>query len=418
MKSIFTFLLIYLAITNTFAQSWVISEDTPFNGRYDDIVFVDESEGWTVNGNGEIYHSTDAGTTWELQFSNTSEAYVYFRAIDFINSNTGFACSLDSVHYKTGDGGDTWTEFQLDIPGPTPGICGLSHVGDHVFGVGAYYNPAYFVHSSDAGETWDYIDMSPYADGLVACHFITENIGFVGGIIESQGAVLLKTTDGGQTWTTLFQSDDGTSYVWKFWFVNEVVAYAVVESWFGPGTKILKSIDGGDTWELLLVSNDASLDLQGIGFEDELHGWVGPRWSPLQETFDGGQTWTESNGPDNINRFFMNSNGDLYASGHQVFKYDNTVGLNEYSRSPDHLIEALRNPVDDNLQLKLTLTNETKVKMGLYSTNGRLIKTICEQRMQEGEHLLTVDMTDISSGTYVVFLRSHESFQGMNIVKE
>ena len=89
-------------------------------------------------------------------------------------------------------------------------------------------------------------------------------------INENIGAVILKTIDGGDTWQVVFNSNDGMEYIWKMDFVNGDVAYGSVES-FANSTTIGKTTNGGDSWEELVVSSIA-LDIQGIGFANELKG--------------------------------------------------------------------------------------------------------------------------------------------------
>ena len=45
------------------------------NGRYDDMDFVTASRGWVVNLSGEIWHTEDAGASWDLQLVQTSSAW-------------------------------------------------------------------------------------------------------------------------------------------------------------------------------------------------------------------------------------------------------------------------------------------------------------------------------------------------------
>jgi len=87
------------------------------------------------------------------------------------------------VNYtKTINGGTTWTLVPDIIPPNSVNtavnndvICGMDAVGTHtIYGCGAYFGPAYVIKSIDSGATWQYIDMSAYAESLVEIMFVDE----------------------------------------------------------------------------------------------------------------------------------------------------------------------------------------------------------------------------------------------------
>jgi photosystem II stability/assembly factor-like uncharacterized protein len=56
---------------------------------------------------------------------------------------------------------------------------------------------------------------------------------------------------------------------------------------------VVKTTDGGATWSELPLVEQLDVRELGIGFVDEQHGWVGAMPSGF-ETTDGGATWTPS----------------------------------------------------------------------------------------------------------------------------
>jgi photosystem II stability/assembly factor-like uncharacterized protein len=82
-------------------------------------------------------------------------------------------------------------------------------------------------------------------------------------------------------------------------FLTDQVGFVALEN-FCSGA-ILKTTNGGQTWQRLPI-NDAqnNANLEGIGFTDQDHGWVGG-WGSADflkgsssETADGGQTWADA----------------------------------------------------------------------------------------------------------------------------
>jgi hypothetical protein len=142
--------------------------------------------------------------------------------------------------------------------------------------------------------------------------------------------VILHTEDGGRTWVDRLKAMraefvDGT-WGWKIQFVNDSLAYVSCENF--TRALILKSTDGGLSWTKIDVSGNANLE--GIGFLDDRAGWVGG-WG--DESFqsgtssftdDGGQRWVNA---DEIGRFinrfrFFGTPARFgYASGDTVYRF-------------------------------------------------------------------------------------------------
>ena len=91
---------------------------------------------------------------------------------DWVNST-----SDADIMYKTTDDGDTWTVVN-NIPAGSKGICGIQAIDeDHIYGVGRYDGPSYFIKSDDGGATWTVKDLNE--GGLVDLHFFDADTGFV-----------------------------------------------------------------------------------------------------------------------------------------------------------------------------------------------------------------------------------------------
>ena len=74
----------------------------------------------------------------------------------------------------------------------------------------------------------------------------------------------------------------------------------------------------------------ANANLEGVGFIDKDHGWVGGwgdlqfQWLSTSQTADGGQTWTNADDVGKVLnrfRFFGTPVTVGYASGQTVYKY-------------------------------------------------------------------------------------------------
>lgn len=305
-------------------------------------------------------------------------------------------------------------DIAANVPGNMPGICGLSHQGQNVYGCGFWSSPAYFIKSYDAGNTWEYKDMSDYALALVDPLFFHPDSGFVCGQ-NAAGGTILFTTDGGDTWEEVHNTNVSGEKVWKLQMLSRDTLFASVQN-FAVGT-ILVSHDGGKNW--MAKQFDFSGDIQGIGFINGTRGWVGGYFNGFHETNDGGDTWQNIGIGHKVNRIFVLSPELAYATGASVYKF---IGPPQ----PPTVVESL-NPKPDldwevstaesgkSLYIRLNLQSTNNVNIGLYSLDGRLIRILFNGRLSTGEHSFEETLT-LPQGAFLVGLQLNEGMSARKIV--
>ena len=404
-------------------QTWSALTNVPSNGggqRFDDVFFLNENVGWAANGYfAGVYKTIDGGQNWTLQ---TDSAMLgsshYFRNIEFLNSNIGFLGTLNNKFYKTIDGGTTWNLITNITPNPAA-ICGLDCVGTStVYGCGAYFSPAYIIKSTDSGATWQYIDMSAYANALVEVLFLDASTGFASGK-NASGAVVLKTIDGGNSWTTLYNGSIPGEYVWKLQVLpsNSDVIFGSIESVAPNLGKLIKSTNGGLNWTTKNFPFDD--DVQAVGFLTENHGWMGGHDTGFYETFDGGDTWINTNVGSNLNKIFFVNDNLAYACGTTVYKMTNTFDVNEFqehARIPLN-VRVSPNPIKDKLNLEIDFRGNDHLVLELYAVDGKLIKQLKLDIIEAaGTKRYTFDFP-YASGIYILNLHTNTGRQSVKITK-
>lgn len=160
-----------------------------------------------------------------------------------------------------------------------------------------------------------------YSDSTVNLYsvwFINENTGYVCG----SGGKILKTINGGQSWTLL--NTGVTGIISSIRFTNLNTGFACDQD-----GNILKTEDGGTTWQILNFPYNNQL--KTIFFLDENTGFVGGRQLSMSskakifKTNDAGLSWSEPN--DSLNHtnlglkyyhinslFFTNSSNGYFVS--------------------------------------------------------------------------------------------------------
>jgi photosystem II stability/assembly factor-like uncharacterized protein len=264
---------------DTTGYKWRILPNAPVaKSRTDDIWFNDRSTGWLVNGNGQIQKTTDGGATGTPQLPPPAVEGLYMRCIAFANANVGWAGTLTAPQllFHTENGGDDWLPVD-NLPAGTPlGICGISVVSPSVvYGSGTNdpANDPAIIKTTDGGATWTAIDMRPHAKVLIDIHFFDEQHGLVVGgkqVCASPNPSYRPEPD-----------DEDTRL--------RGMIKAVV----------LRTRDGGATWQNLIEDLTPCLPCGEWGwkiqFLDEAVGFVALEslvTGAILKTTDCGQTWT------------------------------------------------------------------------------------------------------------------------------
>ncbi|MFN6038797.1 MAG: PDZ domain-containing protein, partial [Bacteroidota bacterium] len=330
-------------------KGWRKLNTERYPGKQDDITFINENEGWYVNGYGKIYHTKDGGNTWEKQLERKG---TFFRCVAFIDSLRGFAGTVGTDYfpnvtdtiplYGTIDGGKTWRPVAYQGP-YVKGLCAIDIVKEqfinhgktdykiHIYGVGRVGSPANQMVSHDGGLTWTSSSMNKDCKMLFDIKMFDKNNGIVCAAsnedIEKSNALILKTNDGGKTWKKVYQSNRPFEGTWKASFPSEKIGYVTIQS-YNPDTTVkqqhlAKTTDGGNTWQEINLVEDAAAREFGIGFIDENNGFVGTM-NKGYETKDGGKTWKAINLGMACNkiRIYKTSDGKTYgyAIGVEVMK--------------------------------------------------------------------------------------------------
>lgn len=252
----------YLFRSTDHGRSWELRPLPSFAGQGVEISFVDASEGWLsalsspetqCNAQGiGIWHTTDAGATWQ-QLPTTGIAGAQCKAaLSFTDRLHGYIGAYDDngrpVIYRTDDGGRTW-RASAKLPDP-PGF--KSEAGGWFLEAGrvkrfgatllvsvTQSNPAvrHVYVSDDGGATWRFSKTTPLYDGTLA--FVSASrwiqLALPG---ESK-----ETTDGGRTWHAWASDYDQAAPVApEVVFADDQLGYATVRGGIDLTT------DGGLHW--------------------------------------------------------------------------------------------------------------------------------------------------------------------------
>ena len=412
--SVLSLFLLFLTVSS-FSQGWQQTNSPAFTSRVDDVFMVNTQIGYAAAGDGRIVKTIDGGDNW-TQLVQTAN---YCRSVEFVNTQKGFVGAFPqnnnytNILRRTTDGGATWTDLtpQLHDRARRGGICGLAAPDSNtIYGGGNWFqDSAYLIKSTDGGNTWSFIDMTVHASSIIDMYFINKDTGFVTGKSPSpfETAIILYTTNGGATWSIKFENNIPTEYCWKIQRLTKLIWFAAVEDFGGVPPRILKSVDGGMTWKVYIVS-PTPYNIEGIGFIDPQHGWTGGGPNFSFESKDGGKTWAQVPVCPLMNRVFRVNDTMMLASGIRIWKYK---GDGIYPSIPDTRYAWMTihpNPVNDVLTVNVSVANPTRVLVALYNASGQRVRVIENSDRNKGSYQFYLNVSDLQSGVYFVGLKTHD----------
>lgn len=226
------------------------------------VKFLDQSTGFIIAGKSlRVYllKTTNGGENWAVKDSLISTTAKYWYDLDFNGSNGVLVGDKKDIQKYSTDGGDTWkfsTPINDNFFGMLKYVKWLSSTDVIAIGEGNEFNgvclPVY--KSIDGGINWIKKDSSfkkIVYDRVKDAYFMNDHEGIGVGSDGFSKAFVVKTTDGGETWT-----NDVLDYAFSFQTIcgvgNKVFA-------LGTSSQLIFSDEFGTTWQSFLKKTTSSI---------------------------------------------------------------------------------------------------------------------------------------------------------------
>ena len=239
-------------------------------------------EGWAAGTGETLLHTVDGGATWTRQ---RLPARLWADGLEFVDEHHGWLSSLEGV-YGTTDGGATWSRLLAAGNWFPAAVSFASPDAGWVVGTGGLIR-----RTTDGGQTWTTLNGEPaHVRPLADVAFADAQTGCAVGV---RGTVV-QTADGGSTWTV---RRSGTTHdlVDVAFDAGSQTAYAV-----GTGI-VLRSSDGGVTWSHCAVTSPGSaVSWTAVSAPDASHVTVAgargawPGKAVVARSADGGAHWKQT----------------------------------------------------------------------------------------------------------------------------
>lgn len=268
------------------------------------------TDAWAVGNYGAIYHTQNAGKTWEARDSGTKAPLF---SIDFADATHGWAVGKSGEILGTADGGKTWSHEKSPIDASKHLFKVRAIDAKTVWAVGDWGAIAV---TTDGGATWQdrslptlKVSAGERADrneNLVLEDVVLYDVAWPDaqhGYLAGEFATMLATSDGGLTWTKRKLPTEKT--IFGIFFASASEGWAV-----GIDGLVLHTTDQGATWTVQHGNADPAT-IDELAFNDALKnpgmysvavagktGIVVGDTGTVLTSSDGGQTWTRRVLPD------------------------------------------------------------------------------------------------------------------------
>lgn len=274
--------LLFCSYLAAFSQVWI--PNTIDTISFNDVHFADYKAGVIVGTNGRIKTTADGGLTWVPRVSGTimNITDVYMK-----NPMEIYACA-GAQFYKSTDNGNTWSPGSITPPAGLMPIDTYSKFQfcDQNTGFGLVHASVstYLLKTSNGGAAWDTV----YTSGM---NYITDFhfVDTLHGYAVSNGGKVLKTINGGQTWNQINTPYTINSFT-SVWFVSPQVGFIGYSTASVTGM-LLRTRDGGATFDTVYNAGIGKINFASnkVGFA--IVTASGGTYLNLIKTKDGGETW-------------------------------------------------------------------------------------------------------------------------------
>lgn len=216
-----------------------------------------------------LYRSVDRGNSWQLINNNIDQFKL--NTIDFVTSLIGYAARTDGI-YKTSDGGISWQKVYNISTSST--VITMKFFNTQFGYANREFND--MLKTTDGGATWT---ASNFPDRAYDIFIINANNAYAAG----EDGIVYRTTNGGTNWTWASPSGRISNYdLYSLYFFNDTAGIIT-----GHRGRLLKTTNGGSSWT---QHSPTYIDVTTVSFGNDSIGYA-TTWQNVYKTNNGGKTW-------------------------------------------------------------------------------------------------------------------------------
>jgi len=306
---------------------------------------------------GKIIRTVNGGANWSTVYVH-SDTIVQLWGLGFTSSLTGYVAGSKGVILKTTNKGVNWFTQTSSVTSVLQAVWFLDENTGYVGGSHT------LLKTTNAGVNWVNIG-GQFASGgetITSMYFSDANTGVYG----TNGSRIVRTTDGGTTYTESYRNV-GTA-VWSLSFVNANTGYGCTSA-----GKVLKTTNGGVDWGM--QNTPLTENLYEIDFPSTNIGYVACWSGKILKTTNGGLTFTG--------------------------KIDSEIPKNI------KLEQNYPNPFNPQTTIKFSVPKTGFVSLKIFDIQGKEVKSLIAEKFEPGNYEIKLTSEGLSSGLYYYRLQTN-----------
>ncbi|NWG28817.1 MAG: T9SS type A sorting domain-containing protein [Ignavibacteriaceae bacterium] len=399
----------------------------PTAGTFDiyKIDFVTPDLGWVfinyvaISG-GNIFKTTNGGTTWTQQGSNIS--YSIYSA-DMVDANVGYVTINSSGQpiYKTTDGGANW----FSVATPLTGIVKtVKAINANTIYIGASFGATRMAKSTNGGTNWTPVAL-PVSFDVSNIDFMDADTGYVCG---NTTTVVCRTTNGGLNWS--FQNVHLPTLAGVKVLANDIAfalgTYGSILRYDPHGyvpvelTSFTSSVSGNKVllkWITATELNNQGFDVERASLSaSPYQGWEKIGFVAGSGTTTEPRSYSYIDNDLNPGKYFYRLRQIDYNG---TFEFSDEIEVEIYVPFDFALEQNYPNPFNPSTKIKYSVPADAFVNIAVYNIVGEKIMDLVDSIQKTGSYEVTFDASALSSGMYFYRMESgsFEAVKKMMILK-
>ncbi len=329
----------------------------------DNAAFVGEG---VVSGNANLYKTTNAGLNW-VSVMQTGNNRGYFNGLAFTKTNGGlFGLAIAERVYRSSNNGTNWVELNPGVNGVSNAQNSLMIIDNNFYGFGLNNGSARVRLTTDNSSTWTTQQISVSGSYTSAIAFHTNKLLGIAATSTSLPNIS-RTTDGGNTWSTVNIGSGVTGTCYLNWVPQTPVIYIL-----GANGGIKRSTDNGLTWVLTPVPNGVT----NLTYFDFVQG------------------------NNIVYGYAVSSNGDVIKLTDTLSVLTGSINGNTETPSAYSLEQNYPNPFNPSTGIRYSVPKSSFVNITVFDALGNETETLVNERKETGNYEAFWNASRFASGLY------------------
>jgi len=413
MKNLKFFSIYFLIALFSFSSSQNMEYES-----FSDIFILDSSFVWAITSRGDVWYSSNDGSSWEIGSTQINPALKVY----FINPTDGWLLSEDKIYFSS-NAGKNWS---LNFEPESFHFRDISFLNDSLgFTLGFGPNGSKVYKTLSSGMSWTAVFDSSLVTSLSKIHILNEE-----NVWMLRNNVIYKTTDLGETWETIFYSNVtvGFSFLTLSMFSETLGILGKNYDDIVQEGILLITTDGGYSWDFY-PNPSFHFGITDLFFASLNTGWVADWNTNILYTSTQGNTWDSLQnystlpGPiikfasmDEMKAWAITPSNILHTKdGWQTFSSQGSISdINEQSLQKPIILQLFQNypnPFNPSTKIKFTVPlietgHAQSVQLKVYDVLGNEVATLVNEEKPAGSYEVEFNGTALPSGIYFYQLKA------------